>query len=118
VGSALNLEGQVQREQQALAVRPEKCPQAPGDNMLATEVIERMATAFAAETDALRAGIEQLKTQATRERKELESLIVQARNLPRDRSQHPHRSRSRFRGRRRSNEVRGGPRALHASERS
>jgi hypothetical protein len=35
-----------------------------------------MATAFAQETDGMRAGVEQLKEQAKRERRELESLIV------------------------------------------
>jgi hypothetical protein len=72
----LDLEGQVQREEQTLAARPKNRPKAPSDDLIASEVIERMATAFAQETDGMRAGVEQLKEQAKRERRELESLIV------------------------------------------
>jgi hypothetical protein len=69
-----NLEQQVQREEQAVAARPTKRPPARGDDMLATEVIKRLESAFEEESKGRRDGLEVLKAQAKAERKELEAF--------------------------------------------
>lgn len=75
----LNIEQQVVREEQAVAARPRKRPPAPGDDMLATEVIRRLELAFEEESKGRRDGLEVLKAQAKREREELEAFITKAR---------------------------------------
>ena len=72
----LDLEGQVQWEEQHLAARPKKRPQAPGDDLIASEVIKRMEDAFATETDGLSAALADLRELAKKERRELESFIT------------------------------------------
>jgi hypothetical protein len=72
----LDLEAQVQREEQNLALRPKKRPPAPGDDLLADEVIKRQEEAFAAQTAGRRDQIVLLKQQAKAQRAELESFIV------------------------------------------
>ena len=71
-----NLEQQVQREEQAVAARPKKRPAAPGDDMLASEVVERLNRAFEEESKGRRDGLEVLKAQAKHERAELEAFIT------------------------------------------
>lgn len=51
----------------------------PGDDLIATEGIKRMETAFETETEGMRAALEQLREQAKRERSELESFVVKRR---------------------------------------
>lgn len=61
---------------QCLAALPKKRPAAPGDDMLASEVIERLNRAFEEESKGRRDGFEVLKAQAKHERAELESYIT------------------------------------------
>jgi hypothetical protein len=75
----IGLEQQVQREEQAVAARPRKRPAARGDDMLATEVIKRLESAFEEESKGRRDGLEVLKAQAKHERAELEGYIPQKR---------------------------------------
>jgi hypothetical protein len=70
----LSMEAQVIHDEQQLAARPKKRPAQPGDDLLADEVIKRQEQAFEDQTRARRDSLEQLKEQAKRERKELESL--------------------------------------------
>lgn len=79
----LNLERQIERETASLAARPKTRPAEPSDQMLATEVVKRMEAAFAAEADAHRAGLEELKEQAKRERAELTRYVVKG-GVPRE----------------------------------
>jgi hypothetical protein len=70
----VELEGQIVREEQALAARPKKRPQQPNDDLIAPEGLKRLEDEFASRADYQRASLEELKEQAKKERSEVESF--------------------------------------------
>jgi hypothetical protein len=64
----------VERDAAALAVRSSTRPPEPRDDFIAPEVVKRMETDYAAQTDGRRAALDDLREFAKRERKELESF--------------------------------------------
>jgi hypothetical protein len=69
------MEEQIVREEQQLAARPKTRPAQQGDDLLPDRTIAQRDADWQVETKNRRAGLEDLKEQAKRERKELESYI-------------------------------------------
>jgi hypothetical protein len=72
----VELEGQIVREEQALAARPKTRPQQPNDDLIAPTGLKRLEDEFAAKADYQRASLDALKEQAAKERAELTSFVV------------------------------------------
>lgn len=72
----INMEQQVIREEQKLATRPKTRPVQRADDQLPDRTIEKQDREWQAKTEYLRTTLEELKEQAKRERKELESYIT------------------------------------------
>jgi hypothetical protein len=73
-GRLLDMEQQVIREEQQLAARPKTRPTQVGDETLPDRTIEKRNADWQEETKHRRAAFADMKEQAKRERKELESL--------------------------------------------
>ena len=72
----VELEGQIVREEQAVAARPKKRPQQPDDDLIPAEGLKRLEDEFAAKADCQRASLEELKETAKKERAELLAFVV------------------------------------------
>jgi hypothetical protein len=72
-------EAEVVRDEQKLAARPKTRPVQKGDETLPERTIAQRDAAWLDEGTHRRAALAELKAQATKERKELESFIVKAR---------------------------------------
>ena len=70
----LNLEAQVERDEAALARRPQKRPTAAGDELLPDRTLAERDRAWEQETQVRREGLAALKDQAKAERNELETF--------------------------------------------
>jgi hypothetical protein len=75
----LEPEQQVVRDEQKLAARPKTRPAEKGDDVLPDRTIGQREAAWLDEGIHRRAALGELKAQAAKERKELESFIVKAR---------------------------------------
>ena len=75
----LGLEAQVQREEQNLAARPTKRPAQPGDEVLPDRTLAKRDAGWLDETKYKHAALAELKDQAKRERRELESFVTKRR---------------------------------------
>jgi hypothetical protein len=70
----LSMEQQVVREEEILAARPKTRPAQPGDETLPDRTLEQRNADWQVQTKDIRAGLADLKEQAKRERRELESF--------------------------------------------
>jgi hypothetical protein len=76
----LNMEAQVRRDEQILAVRPKKRPSGqPGDDVLPDRTLAQRDAAWLDETKHKVAVLADLKAQVKRERAEVESYAVKSR---------------------------------------
>jgi hypothetical protein len=75
----LDLEAQIVREEQQLALRPKKRPAQPGDETLPDRTLAQRNVDYELQTKDRREGLAALREQAKRERKELESFITKRR---------------------------------------
>jgi hypothetical protein len=73
-GQLLGMEEQIGREEQRLAARPKTRPAQPGDETLPDRTLEQRNADWQVQTKDIRAGLADLKEQAKRERRELESF--------------------------------------------
>ena len=73
-GQLLGMEEQIGREEQQLALRPKKRPTQPGDEVLPDRTLAQRDAGWLDETKYKHAALADLKEQAKRERRELESF--------------------------------------------
>jgi hypothetical protein len=75
----LSMEAQVEREEQQLVERPKQRPPQPADDLLPDRTVEQRNAEWQTETKNRGVGIADMREQAKRERKELETYIVKSR---------------------------------------
>jgi hypothetical protein len=75
----VGMEGQIQREEATLAIRPSRRPTQPGDDVLPDRTLKQRDAEWQDKTKYLRDSLAALKAEAATERRLLESYITKAR---------------------------------------